>query len=1378
MNLNQKQIKKRLSLILSLLLIISSVNISSAINTKFADVSDTHWASKVIAKWSGEDYDVLQGDGKGNFNPSKGLTLGEIMTVLSKTFGYVQKQETQVTTAWAKESVEKAIAAGIIPKTDKIDANKMITRQEAIKYIAIAFGIQSSQGNTVFIDDQDIDKQYKGYVKAFYDMGYIAGDNKDKSKAKFNPKANYTRAEAMQVIDNILSDIIDRYTVDKTYEKNIIIRKAGVNLHNIKAKQNIIIAQGVQDSNILIDKVQIGKSLIIYGGKDITVVSDKMIENTIINKPYKSVTLRGKFNTVTVHDKTTVHIIGKAEKIILLGSAKATLNGKEVEQTQDKDDKNQTPSKSTKPITKTPGGGGAGGGGTSGGGNTDTIGDNPSITVTTKFPTGTVEDNLIDVEYTAIPSKGAEITEVSYTINDSTINYIYLKGGGIIEPKGTLGKGRVLLVPKENTIVFKVVDSSGKSATFTVKETPKFDYGFEAPGFGDDEKSDFADPSKGRFVNNRITVFLKSNANKKQIQELVEYVDGRIIGKYNILNEIVIKIPKKTEEEIDALCKELEDKYPDIVDHVGIETFGLIGPTSITPPTNDTWWNRRGGFSFPAEERTWLEIERQWGMTAINAPEAWELLTEVNDRTKVGIIDSAIFANHEDLRIPNDNIFSDGEQTHTHATHVMGIIAAIQNNERGVAGTVNINRNNLYAYSVQGSEYSPDSIRRGLTWNVVNGCKVINVSLGSTMSIAPNSEPNHRDYLNTMNLLIARGYDYVITQSAGNSRIDSNFNGVFMHITEAELTNRILAVGASDIEGNMANFSNHGDRVDVIAPGVSIYSATMRDGEQGQEQIRYEFKNGTSMAAPHVAGVAAMVWAANPALSGPQVKDIIVRSANNRGRIITDGRHTDNPRLYPRAEYREINAEVAVQLARGEEPENNIGKLVGIVIRAKNGGDNSLNDPISNARIILYKKSTDPKKQKGKRIKSVKSDNDGYYRMNNIEAGDYVFTVEADGYEIETVNVKIEDGVTTNVHKLKLVTKSDKKGKSTGKITNATTGLPVSEAITLEFRHGIDPDLTESAEVIKSENGRYSIELPAGNYTVTAKADGYITSTRYVVSYGDDITSEDQDIVILPNMIQGESSLRAVLTWGETPHDLDSHLIGPKPDDRKFHLCFYRKNTYYKNEIYNTLDVDDTYSFGPETVTINKLVDGTYDYYVHDFTNRYVTSSPQLSVSEAMVQVYDNNGMLKTFKVPLDQKGTVWHVFTLIVKDNRYTVIPVDSINDLDLYQYDTNDDNSGEIPTEPIPDPSNPTDPIPHDPSDPIPTDPIPEPPPNSTGSNESNQGSDVNSPNSVINDEEKEDSKIQSRKQGDIDGNNSYLNAKKDDSDTKSINPNTTNN
>ena len=564
MNLNQKQTKKRLSLILSLLLIISSVNISSAANTKFADVPDTHWASKVIAKWSGEDYDVLQGDGKGNFNPSKGLTLGEIMTIISKTFGYVQKQETQVTPSWAKESVEKAIAAGIIPKTEKIDANKMITRQEAIKYIAEAFGIQSSQGNTPFIDDQDIDKQYKGYIKAFYDMGYITGDNKDKSKAKFNPKANYTRAEAMQVIDNILSDIIDRYTRDKTYEKNIIIRKAGVNLHNVKTKQNIIIAQGVQDSNISMDKVQIGKSLIIYGGKDISAISDKMIENTIINRTYKSVTLRGKFNTVTVHDKTTVHIIGKAEKIILLGNAKAKLNLEEVVQT--KDDKNQTPSKSTNPTTKTPNSGG----GEITQGSTGTI---PSITVTTKFPTETLSDSAIDIKYTATPSKGASIKEVTYTINDNFTEYLYYTSENENERKGTLGQGRVLLQPGQNNIVFTVTDTAGKSGKYIVDQQPTFSEGTYRPKIKDDELSYLSDGSGKKFANNRISLDIKGGTTRKQLEEIAKYVNGEIIGYLPLMGIVTIRVPKNTEYGLKAICNDVKSKYPDIIEGAHIEIY-------------------------------------------------------------------------------------------------------------------------------------------------------------------------------------------------------------------------------------------------------------------------------------------------------------------------------------------------------------------------------------------------------------------------------------------------------------------------------------------------------------------------------------------------------------------------------------------------------------------------------------------------------------------------------------------------------------------------------------------------------------------------------------------------------------------------------------
>jgi len=1351
MNLNQKEIKKRikkrLSLILSLLLIISSVNISSA-NTKFADVPYTHWASKVIAKWSGEDYNVLQGDSKGNFNPSKGLTLGEFMTIISKTFGYVQKQETQVTPSWAKESVEKAIAAGILPKTEKIDANKMITRQEAIKYIAVAFGIESSQGNTPFIDDQDIDEQYKGYIKAFYDMGYTTGDSKDKSKAKFNPKANYTRAEAMQVIDNILSDIIDKYTRDQTYEKNIIIRKAGVNLHNIKTKQNIIIAQGVQDSNISMQKVQIGKSLIIYGGKDITVVSDKMIENTIINRPYKSVTLRGIFNTVTVHDKTTVHIIGKAEKIILLGNAKAKLNLEEVVQT--KDDKNQTPSKSTKPITGTPGNGGGAGGG----GNTGTIGDNPSITVTTKFPTGTLSDSAIDIKYIATPSKGASIKEVTYTINDNFTEYLYYASEDENERKGTLGQGRVLLQPGQNNIVFTVTDTAGKSGKYIIDQQPTFSEGTYRPRIKKSELNYLSDGSGRKFANNRIILNMKDNATKKDVDEIVEYVNGEIIGYLYIIGLVTIRVPENTEEGLKAMCRDIKNKYHNIVEYADIEIFEPIkfdslssnnnkqnhkvqNPTAKNPPTRDPWWRDKDTFKY-------------WAINNIDVPKAWKEYKEnPKHNIRVGIIDARVYNNHPDLNIPNSNISDTTSTPDSHGTQVMGIIAAEHDNGIGISGVTNFDRKNYFAYSIsvgQANEQDDESedtsdieVLQGLQWNVVRGVKVINMSMGKYVKEPDNAMINL--YKETMDRLIDIGYDYMVVQSAGNDSIGAGENGYFSIVTNSKLVKRIIVVGASNRKKQMYHYSNHGDRVDVVAPGDLVFSTS-----KGVNNELYEYGDGTSFAAPFVTGVAALVWSEKPSFSGEHVKKIIVDSANQTGHLIEDARRKMNngedAYKYPRGSYKQVDAETAVKMALGEaiKPKDHMmGKLAGLVVTTVEEDNTKKDIPISDAVIKLYKKTGIKDIEKATEIVSTVSDVQGYYHIDDIIPGDYIFTVEAEGYAIETVNVKIEPWVTTNIHKLIAVKDSNKKGIVKGRVKNSALGIQTSDTITLEFRRGIDTDLSEKAEVIQSENGRYVIELLPGNYTVTAKAKGYITSTNYVVSYGEGITSEDQDIVISPELKQGGSSLRAVLTWGKTPYDLDSHLTGPTPDGNKFHIYYSRKNSYYEDVIYNTLDVDDVDSFGPETVTINKLVDGTYNYYVHDFTNRDVTTSPQLSLSNAVVQVYDNHGKtLKTFNVPVGGKGTVWHVFTLIVKDAKYKIVPVDTINNKYMLSTDNQQDGAR-------------------------------------LRSLNTNQEEDLF--DAVLTDEEKE-SKIQSRKQSTIDSDNSDLEVKKDDSDRQGIDQSTANN
>jgi hypothetical protein len=77
------------------------------------------------------------------------------------------------------------------------------------------------------------------------------------------------------------------------------------------------------------------------------------------------------------------------------------------------------------------------------------------------------------------------------------------------------------------------------------------------------------------------------------------------------------------------------------------------------------------------------------------------------------------------------------------------------------------------------------------------------------------------------------------------------------------------------------------------------------------------------------------------------------------------------------------------------------------------------------------------------------------------------------------------------------------------------------------------------------------------------------------------------------------------------------------------------------------LDLDDITSYGPETITIEQVIPGTYRYLVHDYTNKGSTSSSALSNSGANVKVYDQTGLIGTYNVPPNQGGTVWAVFEL-----------------------------------------------------------------------------------------------------------------------------------
>ena len=129
--------------------------------------------------------------------------------------------------------------------------------------------------------------------------------------------------------------------------------------------------------------------------------------------------------------------------------------------------------------------------------------------------------------------------------------------------------------------------------------------------------------------------------------------------------------------------------------------------------------------------------------------------------------------------------------------------------------------------------------------------------------------------------------------------------------------------------------------------------------------------------------------------------------------------------------------------------------------------------------------------------------------------------------------------------------------------------------------------------------------------------------------------------------------IRIVLTWGSTPDDLDSHLVGPTSEGDKFHV-------YYKNEIYNNevdLDVDETEGYGRETIMIRKINKGIYTYAVHNYSDRHDSNSTSLSTSEAQVKVYCGTELIETYNVPTDRDGTLWTVFSYDSNTQRFSTI-------------------------------------------------------------------------------------------------------------------------
>ncbi|MGB9862023.1 MAG: S8 family peptidase [Candidatus Bipolaricaulaceae bacterium] len=255
----------------------------------------------------------------------------------------------------------------------------------------------------------------------------------------------------------------------------------------------------------------------------------------------------------------------------------------------------------------------------------------------------------------------------------------------------------------------------------------------------------------------------------------------------------------------------------------------------------------------------------QWALPKIQAPKAWDI-TKGSPDIPIAILDTGIDQDHEDLAtkiVANVNFTTSRtvDDRYGHGTHVAGIAAAITNNAKGVAGvSFSCSLMNVKVLGDNGSgQYS--WIANGIIWAADHGAQVINMSLGgsSTSSTLESA------------VKYAYGKGLVLVAAAGNSNTDAPSYPAYYP--------ECIAVAATDQNDAKASFSNYGDWVDIAAPGVDIYS-TLPNHNNRLRTRNYGYLSGTSMAAPHVAGVAALIKAQNPSLTSAEIANKLISSGD------------------------------------------------------------------------------------------------------------------------------------------------------------------------------------------------------------------------------------------------------------------------------------------------------------------------------------------------------------------------------------------------------------------------------------------------------------------------------------------------------------------
>jgi subtilisin family serine protease len=351
-----------------------------------------------------------------------------------------------------------------------------------------------------------------------------------------------------------------------------------------------------------------------------------------------------------------------------------------------------------------------------------------------------------------------------------------------------------------------------------------------------------------------------------------------------------------------------------------------------------------------------IAFPHQWALPKIGAPAAWDISEGASVR--VAVVDSGVDLSHQDLLGRFDaasgyNFVTRGaspQDDDGHGTHVAGIIGATLNNGIGMAGVAN--KCTIIPVKVMNSAGtgSSSNVAEGIYWAADHGADVINLSLGAPISSAAIESA----------VQYAVNRDCVVVAASGNE----GSNQVFYPAAAPN----VIGVAATDKNDVRPGFSNYGPNVDISAPGLDIYS-TWPGGT-------YRWGSGTSMSAPHVSGVVALIRAKNPSWTRAMVERQLLGTALDLGAV---GR--DDYFGYGRVQAdRALTTTVTAGTLRGR-----------VTFRGA---------PFAGVVVSVPDRP------------AVVSDADGMYVVPDVTPFTYGVTFSKSGFENQTIGISIPDGGT------------------------------------------------------------------------------------------------------------------------------------------------------------------------------------------------------------------------------------------------------------------------------------------------------------------------------------------------------------------------------